>query len=253
MKRFFVALVCAAMVWLMPSFAMANSDVYSCDAFARYTAKDGTTAVVRQQWSNIIWTLGPVQIHENRYYEVVFVSGDPLLDKIFRSPTPMHRVAAVSQAQVLATLEKYVPKAISLVAARTPNYASGPSETQAKCWRNGTVPPDRRGWPAATQTPSSGMTCRGAVYFRIRDGADLSERYEKVLERSGLSGPVTAAETELRRALVEHARSKANALTGDADNAVLDTLGGAAEATPIRCWSGSKPGAPADWRGPTTW
>lgn len=126
--------------------------------------------------------------------------------------------------------------------------------TAAACWQRGTPQPDLSAWPAqGIYTPPSALTCRGAIYYRVRIGNDITPLAEHIEQRYGLAGPPSAAESELRRILFAHARADAVRIAGDSERLVLDTAGGTLDSTSIRCWHGSKPGAPVDWRGPTLW
>ena len=112
-------------------------------------------------------------------------------------------------------------------------------------------------WDPTATTPTvisdKQWTCRGAIYYRLRDENDLSPVEEFVLERNDLTGPDTAAESELRALLIAHAAVRASQLFGNAESFVLDTHQGSLDATPIRCWQKAKPPASVDWRGPTPW
>jgi hypothetical protein len=103
--------------------------------------------------------------------------------------------------------------------------------------------------------PANTWTCKGAAYYRLRSGPDLTEVRETVLQRSGLPAPETAAESALRKSILEIVGAAAERFSGRDDAFTLDSMGGQLEPTPIRCWhdGASKPGTPSDWRGPTTW
>jgi hypothetical protein len=108
--------------------------------------------------------------------------------------------------------------------------------------------------PSKTNSTGDAWTCRGAIYYHIRYGSgDYGPLIEHVDERSGLAGPETAATSELRKALLEHAKAHASRATDDERQFTLDTHQGSLDATPIKCWQRTKKGAPVDWRGPTAW
>lgn len=117
-------------------------------------------------------------------------------------------------------------------------------------WNPGTTSPVKITDPSAS---GELWTCRGAIYFRLRFGEDLSPVDEFVSEKHGMAGPETAASSELTRILIERVRAKSNHLFGVKDSFVLDTRGGSNNATPVRCWQKTKKRQPDDWRGPTPW
>lgn len=93
-------------------------------------------------------------------------------------------------------------------------------------------------------------TARGAVYFRVRIGDDLSPEREITDELTGIDGPDSNAESVLRSWLLERARAAADASHG---MLVLDTKGGSLDPFSINSWQNTPKGVPVDWRGPTAW
>lgn len=260
MNRFFM-LACALFGLLFPRVAFAANDTFTCDAFAEYHSDaNGTRAVIRRQWQQVTYKISPLvpEGGRNKGSEVsalVFYSGDSKLDERYRHTAPAFR-GTMTLPTILDWMAKQphntvIEEARSkgvVVSTEVWRRQPGPLRAQSVCWRNGDTPPDRSTWPGQQ------WTCEGAVYYRLMyESGDIGQSLEKTHVMSGLSGPETAAQSVLRARLIEFARNDAARFAGGPERFVLDTQGGSMEATPIKCWTGTKPGAPVDWRGPTSW
>lgn len=232
MHRFFLALVCAAMVFLGASTSSAADAVtYTCDAYARDADK-----LARKQWFGISVIPGIVRERGKDVTVLVAFSGDPALDKSFRDLASLAK-RPYDRGGVVKALEWM----IAVYARELAGVVDG--ESRAVCWRSGTAAPDRSSWPGKT------FTCAGVIWARtIHDGVDVSSIWPRWgTFRNVPTTNQSSAESMLRTRLLDAAKKKAIADRGRLQM-TADQANGIPSSESMVCWDQAPPkDAPMGW------
>lgn len=254
---------------------------WRCDAVyvSRTTidGKQGPEIVVRRQW-DVTWSVKLIP-RSRGLVAFMFTSGDPDLDHTFglnasiqRGIMPAADVRDKLESQVGSYVRSVLVPRIHGVKKRSDRIENVTSKHigkgyHAACWRPGVdAEPDRSRWPQDTQLtlasavavalgvgplpmPSSGsnapqlqgISCAGVVWRRDYVGDDLGRTEPTWLFVTGVPGPLSSAESLVRRAILDRIRARGVRFMIAHEDPRVDP-------EVIACWEGAKPSkTPSSW------